>query len=163
MKKILSIEQAIKLSRQLKREGKTIVLVGGCFDILHIGHVAFLEAASKEGDVLFVLLENDAAVKQNKGIDRPINRQKDRAKILSSLRFVDYVVLIPNNFSDQDYDNLVIGLKPAIIATTKGDPERKHKERQATMLSAKVVDVIEQVIDSSSSRLAKILSKHFSL
>lgn len=163
MSNILSISEAVETARKLQKDNKKIVVCGGCFDILHRGHITFLEAARKIGDILFVLLENDAMVKRSKGSDRPVHTQKDRAKIVASLRWVDYVVLLPDNFTDQNYDQLVIGLKSAIIATTKGDSGRQHKERQAKLSHAKVIDVIDQIPNTSSSRLAKILSKHFSL
>jgi len=159
MNKILSIEKAIKKSEELRKRGKKIVLVGGCFDILHVGHITFLENARKEGDVLFVLLESDENIKKIKGANRPINAQVDRANILSHLDVVDYVIKIPPIKNDNDYDGLVILLKPAIIATTKGDPMRVHKERQAGQIGAKVVDVIEPVINQSTTRLISILNE----
>lgn len=163
MSNILSIPEALETARQLQKENKKIVVSGGCFDILHIGHISFLEEAKKRGEILFVLLESDTTVKRTKGLDRPIHTQEQRAKILASLRFVDHVVLIPDDFTNQDYDKLVIGLKSAIIATTKGDPGREHKERQARLSKAQVINVIRHIPDTSSSRLVKILSKHFSL
>lgn len=163
MNNILNIEQAIKTAQRLHKQNKSIVLVGGCFDILHVGHIALLEEAKKKGDILFVLLESDETVKNRKGNSRPLQTQEERARILSSLYFVDYVVLLPNRLTDKNYDDLVIGIKPAIIATTKGDLQRKHKERQARLINSVVIDVIEQVPNTSSSRLAKIVSKHFNV
>ncbi len=67
MNKIISTEQAIKLSEKIRNEGKTIALAGGCFDILHIGHIEYLANAKKHGDVLFVFLESDENIKKIKG------------------------------------------------------------------------------------------------
>lgn len=158
MGKILTIKEAIQVSKEL-RARKKIVLAGGCFDILHIGHVVFLEEAKGAGDVLFVLLESDEAVAQRKGKNRPINLQEDRAKVLASLRMVDYVIVIPYFATDREYDELVARLRPAIIATTKGDRQRLHKQRQAAKIHAVVVDVTRRVKNVSSTRLAELLSE----
>ncbi len=152
------MHEAVNIARKIRQAGKRVVLAGGCFDILHTGHMAFLEAAKQDGDVLFVLLESDQMITKTKGQNRPINAQKDRATILASLAPVDYVVLLTYLQSHQDYDMLVLALKPAIIATTKGDPGRHHKERQAKLLHIKVVDVMKRIPSSSTSKLAKLLS-----
>lgn len=163
MKNILDLKEAVDISKRLRKQHQKIVLVGGCFDILHVGHITLLEEAKKKGDMLFLLLESDETVKNRKGNNRPLQTQEERARVLSSLRFVDYVVLLPYRFTDKNYDDLVIGIKPAIIATTRGDPGRQHKERQASALGTSVVDVIELIPATSSSRLAKIVSKHFNV
>lgn len=159
MSKVVTIEQASEISKKLQNQGKTVVVAGGCFDILHIGHVNFLTEAKKQGDALFVLLESDANIKKQKGQDRPIYTQKDRAAMLAALSMVDYVVLLPEMIRDKDYDDVLISLKPAIIATTIGDPNRSHKERQAALVNGKVVDVIDRITHTSTSRLAALLSK----
>ena len=95
MVKILTLQEAQSKALFLKKQKKTIVLVGGCFDILHIGHVRFLQQAKKTADVLMVFLENDSKVKQIKGENRPFFNQRERACMLVSLISVDYVVLLP--------------------------------------------------------------------
>src|SRR5205085_1112206 len=122
-------------------EEKKLVVAGGCFDILHIGHVTFLDGAKKAGDILMVLLENDEQIRKTKGEGRPITTQHDRAQILASLSCIDYVVTLPPMEDDHAYDSLIFSLKPAIIATTQGDPYRSHKERQANHIGAQVIDV----------------------
>lgn len=163
MNKILNIKQAIKLADDLRKQNKTIVLVGGCFDILHAGHIHFLEKAKEKGDILFLLLEDDETVQKMKGDDRPINNQTDRALILSALYMLDYVVLLPPLPQDIDYDAIIAGIKPDIIATTKGDPNRSHKERQAEKVYATILDVTPRIIDKSTSRLATVLFEKFDL
>ena len=86
MKKILSVNQAVKISKELKSQKKTIVIVGGIFDILHSGHIKFLKKSKEYGNYLFVLLEDDIKAKKEKGDKRPINSQKDRAKVLSTIQ-----------------------------------------------------------------------------
>ena len=159
MSKIISVKQAIDISKKLRYQQKNIVLVGGCFDILHAGHVAFFENAKKHGDVLFVLLESDETIKKIKGESRPFYKQKDRAYVLSALSVIDYVISLPEMTNDYDYDKLLLKLKPTIIATTKNDPNRKHKERQAALAKSKVLDVIQRLPEKSTSSLAKILNR----
>ncbi len=158
MGKIVNIEEAAKVSQKLRAEQKSIVLVGGCFDVLHIGHLEFLKGAKKLGDVLLVLLESDETIQKLKGSKRPINTQEDRAKMLEALEMVDFIVPLPP-FSNKDYDSLTNSIKPAIIATTKGDTARHHKERQAREIGAEVVDVVEPVSNKSTTRVIKLLSE----
>lgn len=157
MGKILNPNETIEISKNLQSEGKHIVLTGGCFDILHTGHILFLEKAKEHGDLLFVLLENDENIKQTKGEKRPINNQTDRATVLAALSMIDYVILLPYMDSNTSYDELISSIKPAIIATTEGDPGRIHKERQAKLVDAQLVDVVHKLENRSTSRIAKIL------
>lgn len=159
IKKILSIPQAITTSDQMRKKSKTIVLAGGCFDIIHIGHIEFLKKAKSQGDYLFVLLECDRTVREIKGTNRPINTQHDRASVLSNLIPVDYVIPLPFFPQDKEYDSLTKSIKPAIIATTKGDKYRFHKERQAKAIGAKVVDVVETITNQSTTKIVKLLNQ----
>ncbi len=102
------------LLKKLRQECKTIVTTNGCFDILHVGHVRYLEKAKSFGDVLIVALNSDKSVKSIKGEGRPINNENDRAEVLSALRSVDYVVL----FDEDSPINLLLKIKPDVH--TKG-------------------------------------------
>lgn len=155
MESIVPINKVNSLAKFLL--GKKIVIAGGCFDILHIGHVEYLNEAKKTGDVLVVLLESDNSIKKIKGITRPINPQKNRAKILSELKPVDYIICL-SEFGNSDYDKLIFQLKPQIIATTFGDKQIEHKIRQANMIGAKVVIVNKKIKDQSTSKIADIIS-----
>ena len=146
-------------THQYEYNDKKIVLVGGVFDLLHIGHLRFLEKAKQAGDILIVLLESDSSVKKKKGNDRPINTQEDRAAMLAALHPVDYVILLPDPTTDQDYQNVTKLLKPAIIATTIGDPYLAQKQTAANSINAKVQEVIAQIDDKSTSHLARLLAK----
>lgn len=157
MKKLLTIQEAIKKSNELKRRDKKIILAGGVFDILHIGHIRFLSEAKKNGDTLFVILESDEAVRKYKGEKRPINTENDRAEILSSLEMVDYVIILPGLFKDSDYDDLISNIKPDILATTAGDLKIEHKKRQAEKIGARVIEVIGRVKDKSTSNIVELL------
>ncbi len=159
MNKIISIDDVATLGKKLQKQNKHLVLAGGCFDILHLGHVSFLNQAKSYGDILCVLLESDETIKKSKGPKRPINAQNDRALLLCALMMVDYVIKLPPNMTNTDYDALVFALKPAIIATTTGDSNRIHKERQATALQAEVIDVVEPVENQSTTRLIQVLNE----
>lgn len=161
MKKILSLKQAQKISQNLKSQGKTLVLVGGCFDILHLGHIKFLEKAKKAGDSLFIALESDNNVKRRKGEDRPINSQKERAGILASLRPVDYVILLPDMRGFDAYFDLVKKIGPNLIAVTQNDYHLKEKRQQAQKIGAKVLVVTPFLKTNSTTKIAQILEKEF--
>ena len=146
-----------ELEKVLPRQKKgKIVLAGGCFDILHIGHVRFLSEAKKMGNYLVVLLENDKKVKMLKGENRPIFAQELRAEMISALNCVDLVVLLPMMGNDRDYLNLVTKIKPDIIAVTENDPHIEKKKRQAETVGGEL-RLIPFVETLSSSTLAKII------
>ncbi|QQG40969.1 MAG: adenylyltransferase/cytidyltransferase family protein [Candidatus Levyibacteriota bacterium] len=157
MNKILNIKKATELSKQLKQEGKSVVLIGGCFDVLHTGHVEFFKKAKTYGDVLFVLLESDETIKKLKGKNRPIHTQTDRAKVLATIEPINTIIMLPQLENNNDYDSLISKLKPTIIATTTGDPNRYHKERQAKLIQAKVIDVVSRIKNKSTNQLTKLL------
>lgn len=102
------------LIKKIKSEGKTIVTTNGCFDILHVGHVRYLEKTKTYGDVLIVALNSDKSVKSIKGENRPINNENDRAEVLCALKSVDYVVL----FDEDSPIELLLKMKPDVY--TKG-------------------------------------------
>ena len=135
MGRILNENQIGKITKELKNKDKKIVLTGGCFDLIHIGHVRLHQNSKQKGDILVVLLESDESVKKLKGDKRPINNQAERAEILASLRPVDYVVKMKKVASNKDYDKLISRICPDVIAVTYGDPAIKHKIRQAFMVS----------------------------
>ena len=117
------------------------VLVGGCFDLIHYGHIVFLKEAKKQGDYLIVALESDENVKKYKGPNRPIHKQAERAEMLRSFRMVDEVVELPEMKEDYDYFKLVEKIRPDVIAITKDDPQTENKKRQAALINAQVIEV----------------------
>lgn len=153
--KILSIKDAILIAKELRNKNKSIVVAGGVFDILHTGHIKFLENSKKYGDYLFVLLEEDKKARKAKGANRPINSQEDRAKILSSLQSIDYIVLLKNMTNHTQYDKIVIQIAPTVLATTDGDPNIDHKKRQANLINGRIRYVIRRIYNHSTTQLAK--------
>ena len=109
-KKITTLKQLIPIIQKLKKQNKKIVTTNGIFDILHLGHVKYLEEAKKLGDVLIVGVNTDKSVKLNKGDERPINDEKSRIGVLAALESVDYVFL----FDEEDPRKCISMLKPDI-------------------------------------------------
>ena len=136
-----------------------IVLVGGCFDILHLGHVIFLEKAKKLGDKLVVLLESDENINKNKGNNRPLNKQENRAKMLMSLKVVDRVIKLPEMKTDEEYLALIKKIKPSVIAITDGDKRIFQKRKQAKIVGARLVKVTKQIPYQSTSRIIDIITQ----
>lgn len=109
MGQVLSLPELLK-SLEPKRKQK-IVFTNGCFDLLHVGHVRYLQAAKALGDLLVVGVNSDASVKTLKGPDRPLQNEKDRAEILAALNTVDYTVI----FSEDTPENLIQQVKPNVL------------------------------------------------
>lgn len=110
--KILTLDQLAAESGRLRSESRRVVATNGCFDILHVGHVRYLTAARKLGDVLVVGLNGDDSVRQLKGEGRPVNREQDRAEVLAALESVDYVTIFPENRAT----NFLRAAAPAVYA-----------------------------------------------
>lgn len=138
------------------KQMKKTVLVGGCFDLIHYGHVVFLTEAKRRGDELVVALESDSSVRRMKGRSRPIHSQARRAKMLTALSVVDRVITLPPMNGDADYFDLVKNIRPAVIAVTEGDPVIDKKRQQAAAIGAELV-VIPKIRTPSTSQLAKLL------
>lgn len=114
MGQIINREQIASFVEKLHQCGKTVVATNGCFDILHIGHVRYLQETKSFADYSIILLNSDKSVKSIKGPSRPINNENDRAEILCALSCVDYVVL----FDEDSPRNLLDEIKPDVY--TKG-------------------------------------------
>ena len=151
MGKIVTQEEIVKIVRSGQKEGKTFVATNGCFDILHVGHVRYLQKTKSLADFSIVMLNSDKSVKLIKGETRPINNQEDRAEILTALCCVDYVVL----FEERSPAELLEKIKPDIY--TKGAdytletlPEREIVERNGIK-----VEFIEFVQGKSTTNIIK--------
>ena len=138
-------------------KNKNVVLAGGCFDLLHFGHISFLKQAKKLGDYLLILLESDENVKRLKGEGRPFHSQQQRKEMLESLSFVDEVRMLPPMVGNQVYFQLVKDIRPSVIAFTEGDSILEQKIQQTEQVGAKAV-VIPKINTPSTSQLAKLLN-----
>jgi D-beta-D-heptose 7-phosphate kinase/D-beta-D-heptose 1-phosphate adenosyltransferase len=135
---IKTLGEITTLSEELKSRGKKIIFTNGCFDILHAGHVRYLETAKSYGDVLILGLNSDRSVKVLKGENRPINTQLDRAYILAALEAVDYVVVFDD---DTPYD-LIKAIKPHTLVKG-GDYEGKAVVGQDIANELKLVQFVD--------------------
>src|ERR1700741_1304714 len=130
--KIVTAEQASAIGKQLRESGRKLVFTNGCFDLLHAGHVRYLEAARALGDALLVAINGDDSVRALKGEGRPLNRAADRAEVVAALESVSHVVF----FSEVRATQLLEQVQPAIYvkggdytaATLHGD-ERAALEK----------------------------------
>jgi FAD synthetase len=151
--KIISLEQFNSVF-----DGTT-VLVGGCFDMLHIGHINLFKKAKQHGDKLIIALESDEFMINTKK-KQPFHNQVQRAEILSALQDVDEVVLLPYLQTYNDYLAMVKKIHPRIIAVTKNDPQISNKRKQAEAIGAQVLEVIDYLPQYSSSLLREHINKH---
>lgn len=124
--KIKSLQELKKIVKLSKSHGKSIVLANGCFDIVHVGHVRYLEASKRLGNVLIVALNSDSSMKAIKDPQRPIIAEKERAEIIANFSAVDYVVI----FNETTVDRVLQTLKPDIQSkgtdyTKNSVPEKK--------------------------------------
>ena len=94
-KKILDSDTIAARADTLRAEGRELVLTNGCFDLLHVGHVRYLQSARALGDALVVAINGDASVRSLKGDGRPLNSEADRAEVIAALECVDFVVVFP--------------------------------------------------------------------
>jgi rfaE bifunctional protein nucleotidyltransferase chain/domain len=112
MQKIKTVRQIKRIAARLRKKKRTIVFTNGCFDMLHLGHIAYLERCRRLGDVLIVGVNTDRSVKKIKGPSRPIMRAYERVRILSALACIDYVVL----FGDRTPRRLIAAIEPDVLA-----------------------------------------------
>jgi rfaE bifunctional protein nucleotidyltransferase chain/domain len=129
-KKILSAEQARALGKEMRDNGRKLVFTNGCFDLLHVGHVRYLQAARALGDALLVAINGDESVRTLKGEGRPLNRAEDRAELIAALECVDHVVVFPEVRATQ----LLELVRPAIYVKG-GDytADSLHTEERAML------------------------------
>ncbi|PYS48480.1 MAG: D-glycero-beta-D-manno-heptose 1-phosphate adenylyltransferase [Acidobacteria bacterium] len=109
--KILSIDELREERARLCEEGKRLVFTNGCFDILHVGHVRYLQSARELGDALLVAINSDRSVRELKGAERPVMNEQERAEILAALSAVDYVTI----FDDISPRSLIAELLPDVL------------------------------------------------
>ena len=145
--KIIKKDKIKNLVWQLKQKGKKIIFTNGCFDILHLGHVKYLQKAKSLGDILIIGLNSNESVKRLKGKSRPINDEFDRAYLLASLEVVDFVVI----FEEDTPYNLIKEIEPDILV--KG-ADYKNKEVIGSDI-AKEVRLIEFVEGKSTTNIIK--------
>lgn len=150
--RILNLYQ-IRLAKLL---GKKIVLVTGCFDLLHQEHLKFLKKAKKEGDALIVGLESDERVRKMKGRGRPINSFKIRVKNLVRLNEVDFVVKLPDDFDNRSIRLETLRLiRPNLLAISSNDPLEERKRKECHKIGCQLKVVHSYNLDISTTKILK--------
>lgn len=132
-----------------------IVLTGGCFDILHAGHIHFLKNVKNKNNYVVVLLESDENIEKKKGKGRPIHNYKERKLHLEALKYVDKVVAVPKTINKNTYLNLIKKIKPDVIAFTDDDPIKEIKKAQAINIGAKN-KIVKKYKSHSSTKIIKL-------
>jgi D-beta-D-heptose 7-phosphate kinase/D-beta-D-heptose 1-phosphate adenosyltransferase len=144
---ITTISKLKKILLKAKHKKKKIVFTNGCFDILHTGHIKILQKAKSLGDIVVVGLNTDRSVKRLKGSSRPINNQRDRAILLDSIKFVDYIIF----FNEDTPLKVIQQLKPDILV--KGG-DYKLKEVVGYGIVPKIV-LVKVVKGKSTTNIIK--------
>jgi rfaE bifunctional protein nucleotidyltransferase chain/domain len=155
--KIVSREGLHAILEEHRRAGRKIIFANGVFDLLHVGHVRYLQAARAEGDLLVVGINSDTSTRQLKGDGRPILTERARAALVAALRVVDYVVI----FDELDVNSLLRELQPDVHAkgtdyTADTVPEREL----AAMLGIRVAIVGDPKQHSTRDLLARLRRQH---
>lgn len=154
--KIKTIEELKKIVRAVRAAGSKIVFANGCFDLIHAGHIRYLQNARLLGDVLILGINSDLCVKMLKGKGRPLQSESERAEILASLDCVDYVLV----FDTPTVDVILKELKPDIHAKGTDYTEESVPERQTVRAYGGRVAITGDAKDHSTRDLIQtILSK----
>ena len=150
-KHIKNINEISILTKELKKKGKKIVFTNGCFDVLHAGHVKYLETSKSHGDILIVGINSNRSVSSLKGPKRPFNTELDRAYLIAALESVDYVVI----FDEDTPYNLIKSIKPHIL--TKGaDYKDKEVIGHDLVEELKLIDLVN---GKSTSKLVEVIQR----
>ncbi len=157
-KQILAVDELLRVAAQLRAEGKTLVFTNGCFDILHPGHVRYLERARELGDLLVVGVNSDHSVRELKGASRPIFPQAERAEILAALASVNYVII----FDELTPQTLIARLLPHVLVKG-GDwgPDEIVGREEVEAAGGKVIR-IDPHEDHSTTRILETVVRNFS-
>ncbi len=155
--RILSRDELLKTAVKLKAEGKTLVFTNGCFDLLHPGHIRYLEKARALGDALIVGLNSDRSVKQLKGPTRPIFPEAERAEILAALESVDYVTV----FDEATPQELIASLAPHVLVKGGDWGANEIVGRKEVEAAGGRVVSIEHHAGHSTSDLVETITKNY--
>ena len=155
--KVKRREELRAILEGMKKEGKRIVFTNGCFDLLHVGHVRYLEEAKALGDILVVGMNSDRSVRDLKGPERPILSEEERAEILSGLGCVDYVTI----FEEADPFQVISSLKPNILVKGGDWTRQTTVGREVVEESGGEVVILPFVQGSSTSNLIQTILKRY--
>lgn len=154
--KIVGLDNLIPIIEQLRSEGKIIVFTNGCFDILHVGHVRYLEQARTKGDLLVLGLNSDSSVQGLKGSTRPFFPQEERAEMLAALSVVDYIII----FNELTPLDLIKKVNPDVLV--KGGDWKKEDivgAEEVVAAGGRMIVIPEIPGRSTSSLIAEIIRR----
>jgi len=155
--KIKIREDLQKIIKDLKKRGKRIVFTNGCFDLLHLGHIRYLEKAKSFGDILVVGVNSDRSVQSLKGSERPIIPEEERAEILSGLGCVDYITI----FEELTPLELIYSLQPHILVKGGDWTKETTVGREVVERSGGEVVILPFVEGASTSNLIETILKRY--
>ena len=155
MSKIMSEEEAGRFAERVRSEGKKVVFTNGCFDILHVGHVRYLQGARQQGDCLIIGLNSDRSVQELKGPRRPIVPQDERAEVLAALACVDVVSI----FDDLRPDDLIRAVRPSIHVKGGDLTEEQLPEGPLIRSLGGEIRMMPLAPDRSTSRLIQLIEE----
>lgn len=149
--KLKTLEELASITQGLRRQGKQLVFTNGCFDLLHRGHVRYLDRAKTLGDVLIVAINSDASVRALKGPGRPVMSDEERAELVTALAAVDYVLV----FEELDPEKVIRVLEPDVLVKGGDWPADQVVGRQIVESRGGRVCTLPYVEGASSSQLLR--------
>ncbi|MCX5702289.1 MAG: D-glycero-beta-D-manno-heptose 1-phosphate adenylyltransferase [Candidatus Omnitrophica bacterium] len=155
--KVKTLKELNTIIKNLKSKGKKIVFTNGCFDLLHYGHLKYLEEAKAKGDILVVAINSDTSVNKIKGDKRPITSEKDRARIIAGLACVDYVVV----FKEETPLNVIKILKPDILVKGRDWKADNIVGREVVLKNGGRVSTLSFLKGYSTTNLIKKIAEKF--
>jgi len=156
MGKVVGLEELLAVRKRIKKEGKRVVFTNGCFDIVHRGHVEYLQKAKALGDILVVGVNTDSSVRRIKGPGRPVVDENDRAHVLAALVPVDFVCL----FGEDTPYELIRALIPDILVKGSDWPVEKVVGKDIVEAAGGSVHTIEYLSNRSTTGLLDRIRKH---
>ncbi len=154
----VDLETASRLAAEARTAGKRVVLANGCFDLIHVGHVRYLESAKAEGDLLIVAINDDRSVARLKGPGRPILNADARAELLAAMEAVDLVVI----FEEETVASLIDSLRPDVHCKGTDYTEESVPEREEMKRIGGSTKIVGDPKDHSTRDLISLLRERFS-
>ncbi len=146
-------DKLFSVIESLKKNGKRIIFTNGCFDIIHVGHIRYLNDAKELGDVLVIAVNDDRSMKINKGEGHPLMPEDERMEILAALRCVDYITL----FYEKTVDSLLLKLKPHVHAKGTDYTAETVPERETVLSYGGEIAITGDPKNHSSSEIKNVL------
>ncbi len=164
--KIVTLHQAGSRAQQAQKKGKTVAMISGCFDVLHIGHIEYFRFAKQHADVLIVGIDNDANIRRNKGGHRPIFSIEQRLQVLAELNSIDYVFEIKDkiSFNSDEADRMLKKILTAVhphyyVCHQQADPALKRKTELCVNLGIKLLIDPSPKVSSSSAIVEQLIQE----